>query len=90
MRKISKNLKLTKEQTKIVWRVMKRVEWCLSNGREIDVTREKREVRQVNVVDLQSQDAQYVADYLEAGYSFEQTCIHLNTAKRKKTKNVSP
>ena len=61
---------------------MKRIDWCLINGKEIDVTRDKTELVRVNVIDLDSQIAQYIADFLEAGYSYEQTCLHVNKLMR--------
>ena len=44
-------------------------------------------MKQTNVIDVKSQDAQLIADFLESGYSFEQTTVAIN---KHKSSNNSP
>ena len=66
------------------YRVFKRITWCIDRGVEIDVNREGRELKQVNVIDLDSVDAQLIADHLEKGASYEMAANIINTEKSMK------
>ena len=77
-RKIKETLKLTKIHNKMIRGVFKHVKWCISHNVRITFTRQKRLLKQKNVIDVNSPDAQLIADMLEHGYSVERACDELN------------
>ena len=69
---------------------MKIMEWCLRDNKEIDVTRDLREMKQINIIPLDSLEAQLIADYMETGLSFERVCEEINVDRKRKIKNYLP
>lgn len=55
----------------------------IKNGKSIDVSRNKRDIQQVDAIDMKSVDAQLIADFIEHGYYHEQTCNSINLLKQK-------
>ena len=67
---IRRNLALPDSSQIIITRVVKTIESCLRNNKEIDITRDLREMKQTNAISLDSLEAQRIADYMETGLSF--------------------
>ena len=87
-RKIRRNLALPVSSRNMVTRVMKIIESFLKYNRQIDLTRDLREMRQVNVIPLDSLEAQLIADYLETSLSFERVCKEINCDRAKDNKQL--
>ena len=77
-RNIKKHLKLSNVYNKIIRGVFKHVKWCASHNAHITFTRNKRILKQKNIIDIHSPDAQLIADMLEHGYSYDRACDELN------------
>ena len=58
--------------------MFKHVTWCITNNIHITFTRQKQILKQINVIDINSPDAQLLADMLEHGYSIERACDEIN------------
>ena len=82
------NLALPNSSRMIITRVMKTIESCLRNNKEIDITRDLREMKQTNVIPLDSLEAQLIADYMETGLSFERVCEEINVDRKKEDKEL--
>ena len=86
---IRRNLALPLSSRNIVTRVTKIIESCLRDNKEIYVTRDSREMKQIHVIPLGSLKAQLIADYMETCVSFERVCEEINVYRKRRIKNYS-
>ena len=67
---------------------MKIIESRLRDNKEIDVTRDLLEMKQINFIPLDSLEAQLIADYMEKGLSFERVCEEINVDRKKENQEL--
>ena len=82
MKYVRRNLKLCgNKYNKIIKRTFQSVVMQLTRCDNISPDRKKRRITQKNMIDPNSFDAQFIADLIESGYSYQKTTISLNMKK---------
>ena len=81
MKCVRDNLKLGTNNNRLIKRTFETVAMQLTKKNEISPERKKRNIIQCNMIHPDSFDAQFIADLIESGYSYEKTTIALNMKK---------
>ena len=83
MKDVRRNLKLgSNKYNRMIKRTFQSVVMQLTRRDNISPDRKKRRITQKNMIDPNSFDAQFIADLIESGYSYQKTTIALNIKKQ--------